>query len=280
RMGKPLPPAPLDGKAIDFNATGDRRAHLANWLTAADNPYFARSFVNRVWKNFMGRGLVEAVDDMRATNPPSNEELLSAVTKDFTEHRFDVRHLMRTIMNSATYQRSSQPNATNAQDEKFYSRYVVRRLPAEVLLDAVSQLTGVPTDFPGYGAGTRALQLPDSRVNNYFLTVFGRPLRMMTVDSERSSEPSVAQALHTINGDTINRKLRDKNGFVENALRLGLSDEMLVQHVYAAALSRAPQAEEMKQLLAALRDSGADRKQSIEDLLWAVLTSKEFLFNH
>ncbi len=280
RMGKPLPPTPLDGTAIDFNATGDRRAHLAAWLTAADNPYFARSFVNRVWKNFMGRGLVEAVDDMRATNPPSNEELLTAVTKDFIEHRFDLRHLIRTIMNSAAYQRSSQPNATNAQDERFYSRYIVRRLPAEVLLDAVSQITGVATDFPGYGAGTRALQLPDSRVNNYFLTVFGRPLRMMTVDSERTSEPSVAQALHTINGETINQKLRDKNGSVENALRLGLSDEMLVQHAYAAALSRPPQAEEMKHLLAALRESGADRKQTIEDLLWAVLTSKEFLFNH
>ncbi len=280
RMGKPLPPAPLDGTAIDFNAPGDRRAHLANWLTSPDNPYFARSFVNRVWKNFMGRGLVEAVDDMRATNPPSNEELLAAVTKDFIEHRYDVRHLIRAIMNSAAYQRSSQPNATNAQDERFYSRYIVRRLPAEVLLDAVSQVTGAPTDFPGYGANTRALQLPDSRVNNYFLTVFGRPLRMMTVDSERTSEPSVAQALHTINGDTINRKLRMGGGLVDSLFKLGLSDEMLIQHLYAATLSRPPQAEEMKQLLTALRDNSAERRQSIEDLAWAVLTSKEFLFNH
>ncbi len=290
RLGKPLPPTPLDGEALAFNAATDRREHLANWLIAPSNPYFARSFVNRVWKNFMGRGLVEAVDDMRATNPPSNEELLAALTKDFTDHKFEVKHLIRTIMNSAAYQRSSTPNEMNRQDERFYSRYVMRRLPAEALLDAVSQVTGVPTMFPNYGAGTKAMQVPDAKVNNYFLTVFGKPLRMMTVESERTAEPSVAQALHTINGDTINQKLRAPGGIVDSFIKLGLSDEMVIQHLYLSALSRTPRAEEITRLLAALSEAKADaktapaavnpRRQAIEDLAWAVLTSKEFLFNH
>ncbi|MDX2032506.1 MAG: DUF1553 domain-containing protein [Blastocatellia bacterium] len=290
RLGKPLPPTPLDGVPLAFDAATDRREHLANWLTAPSNPYFARSFVNRVWKNFMGRGLVEAVDDMRATNPPSNEELLAALTRDFTDHKFDVKRLIRTIMNSAAYQRSSTPNETNRQDERFYSRYVIRRLPAEALLDAVSQVTGAPTIFPNFAAGTRAMQVPDARVNNYFLTVFGKPLRMVTVESERTAEPSVAQALHTINGDTINEKLRAPGGVVDSFIKLGLSDEMVIQHLYLAALSRAPRADEAARLLAALREAKAGaaspqealtaRRQAIEDVAWAILTSKEFLFNH
>lgn len=290
RLGKPLPPTPLDGAPLAFDAATDRREHLANWLTAPSNPYFARSFVNRVWKNFMGRGLVEAVDDMRATNPPSNEELLAALTKDFTGHKFDVKNLIRTIMNSAAYQRSSTPNETNRQDERFYSRYVMRRLPAEALLDAISQVTGAPTMFPNYAAGTRAMQVPDARVNNYFLAVFGKPLRMMTVESERTAEPSVAQALHTINGDTINQKLRAPGGVVDSFLKLGLSDEMVIQHLYLAALSRAPRPEEASRLRAAMNETKAGaaspqdalnaRRQAIEDVAWAILTSKEFLFNH
>jgi disulfide oxidoreductase YuzD len=283
RLGRPLPPAPLDGVALAFDAPTDRRQHLADWLTSPDNPYFARAFVNRVWKNFMGRGLVEAVDDMRATNPPSNEELLAALTRDFTAHNFDVKHLIRTIMNSAAYQRSAEPNETNRQDERFYSRYVVRRLPAEVLLDAVSQVTGVPTAFPGYPRGTRALQLPDASVNQYFLSVFGKPPRLLTVESERSSEPSVAQALHTINGETINQKLRAPDGVVASFLKLGLSDEMMLEHLYTAALSRPPSAAEKGRLLPLLAESRAntaDRRQALEDIVWALLTSKEFLFNH
>jgi hypothetical protein len=284
RLGKPLPPAPLDGEALAFDSTQDRRAHLAAWLTAANNPYFARSFVNRVWKNFMGRGLVEAVDDMRATNPPSNEELLAALTKDFTAHNFDVKHLIRTIMNSVAYQRSAKTNETNKQDERYYSRYIIRRLPAEVLLDAISQVTGVPTAFPGFGAGAKAIQLPDASTNSYFLTIFGKPPRVLTVESERSAEPSVAQALHVINGETINQKLRAPGGLVETFSKLGVSDEMVINHLYNAALSRPPSQTEMKQLSAALaegKNAGNNaRRQAIEDVVWALLTNKEFLFNH
>ena len=288
RLGKPLPPAPLDGEALGFDSVKDRRAHLAAWLTSPSNPYFTRSFVNRVWKNFMGRGLVEAVDDMRATNPPSNEALLAALADDFVAHKFDVKHLIRTIMNSAAYQRSAKPNVTNKQDERFYSRYIIRRLSAEALLDAVSQVTGVPTNFPGYGEGTRAMQLPDARVNSDFLSVFGKPLRVVTVESERSSEPSVAQALHVINGDTINQKLRAPGGIVDSFLKLGASDEMIITHLYTAALSRLPSQAELSNLLTAIRNAKpatasealTARRQALEDVAWALLTSKEFLFNH
>jgi hypothetical protein len=282
RLNKPLPPRPLDGEAIPFEGA-DRREHLANWLTSPTNPYFARSVVNRVWKNFMGRGLVEAVDDMRATNPPSNEELLAALTKDFTDHKFDMKHLMRTIMNSAAYQRASEANATNAKDDKYYSKYVIKRLPAEVMLDALSQVTNVPTMFPDFAPGTRAIQLPDSRINQYFLKVFGKPPRVATCECERSSEPTVQQALHIINGETLNQKLRAPGGFVDNVVKLGLPDAMLVEHLYLSAFARKPLDKERTNLVAALkvnRTDGMARRQAVEDVAWAVLTSKEFLFNH
>ncbi|MCI0339081.1 MAG: DUF1553 domain-containing protein [Acidobacteria bacterium] len=285
RLGKPLPPTPLDGEALPLDSPIDRREHLAEWLTSPKNSYFAKALVNRVWKNFMGRGLVEAVDDMRATNPPSNEELLDGLTKDFVDHGFDIKGLIRLIMNSAAYQRSSKPNQTNSQDEKYYSRYLIKRLPAEAILDAISQVTGVPTEFPGQPAGIRALQIPDSRVNSYFLTIFGKPPRIITCECERSSEPSVTQALHIINGETINQKLRAPSGIVDTFVKLGVSDEMMINHLYLAALSRHPSKVEVNRLISAMNVTGegtnqAARRQAIEDLVWAVLTSKEFLFNH
>ncbi len=287
RLGKPLPPTPLDGEALPFDSPKDRRQHLAEWLTSPSNPYFARAVVNRVWKNFMGRGLVEAVDDMRATNPPSNEELLTALTKDFIAHGFDIKHLIRTVMNSAAYQRSSTANEANKQDERFYSRYIIKRLPAEAVLDAISQVTGVPTEFPGYPAGMRAMQLPDARVNSYFLTIFGKPPRFATCECERTSEPSVTQALHVINGDTINQKLRAPDGLIDSFLKLGATDEMIIAHLYLAALSRRPEKNEINRLLSVMNESREAaknlrdaRRQAVEDLAWAVLTSKEFMFNH
>ena len=175
RLMKPLPPTPLDGEPMSLDSTADRRVHFANWLTSPKNPFFARALVNRVWGNFMGRGLVEPVDDVRATNPASNEELFAALSKDFIGHGFDVKRLIRTIMNSGAYQLSSEANATNQNDNKYYSKYIVKRLSGEVLLDAMSQVTGVPSRFPGYAVGTRALQLPDTQVKSEFLTSFGRP---------------------------------------------------------------------------------------------------------
>ena len=216
---------------------------------------------------------------MRATNPPSNDELMNALEADFIKHNFDIKHLIRTIMSSRTYQLSSATNDTNAKDERYYSHFIPRRMPAEVILDALSQVTGVPTKFSGYPVGTRALQLPDSKIDSYFLTVFGRPERLITAESERQQDPTLTQALHVINGVTINEKLRTPGGIIDKLMNL--SDAEVVEHLYLAAYSRYPSAEEKDRLIKALASEvGEARKQMLEDLVWAVLTGREFLFNH
>jgi hypothetical protein len=277
RRGTPLPPRPLDGDSFSLESPNDRRAHFAEWLTSPRNPYFARAIVNRVWANFMGRGLVEPVDDLRATNPPSNIELLAALTGDFVKHGFDVKHLIQTIVNSATYQLSARTNETNAKDERYYSHYLVRRLPAEVILDAISQVTEVPQEFEGYPLGTRSLQLPDSQVDSYFLSSFGRPQRILTCECERQEYSNVTQALHLINGSTLDGKLRSKGNIVDQLLEERLSTEEMIMQVYKLALNRAPTTQDLANLVTAVDPA---ERQSVEDFLWAVLSSKEFLFNH
>jgi hypothetical protein len=251
---------------------------------------FARTVVNRVWANFMGRGLVDPVDDLRATNPASNDELFTALANDFVAHNYDVKHLIRTIMNSAVYQLSSEANATNQSDNVYYSKHIVRRLNAEVILDAMSQVTGAPTAFAGYPAGTRALQLPDTQVRSEFLASFGRPARNICDAAERSSDPTIAQALHVINGDTLNKKLSAPEGTVALFLKLGLSDRRTVEHMFLSAFSRYPSDAEREKLLTALSEARAVKgteearrdahRQALEDMTWALLTSKEFLFQH
>jgi hypothetical protein len=281
RLLKPLDPTPLDGKSIPLDSPIDRRIAFDEWLTSASNPYFARSLVNRVWANFMGRGIINPVDDTRATNPASNEDLIAALSKDFVEHHYDVDYLIRTIMNSGVYQLSAEANATNQNDNVFYSKYIIKRLPAEVILDAYSQVTGVPTPYSGYPAGTRALQLPDSQVTSQFLTVFGRPARNVCDVAERSFDPTIAQALHVINGDTLNKKLSAPDGYVALFQKLGLSDSRILEHVYLTAFSRYPSDAEKTALVAALAKSrNTGREQALEDMMWSLLTSKEFLFNH
>ncbi|MDX2269681.1 MAG: DUF1549 domain-containing protein [Bryobacter sp.] len=292
RLLRPLPPAPLDGQALRLDDPSDRRHHFAQWLTSRDNASFSRNLVNRVWGNFFGRGLTNPVDDVRATNPASNEELFSALVKDFSTD-FDVRRLIRTILLSGTYQLSSDPTPLNAADTKFLSHYIPKRLPAEVLLDSFSQVTGSPTAFDAYPAGTRAIQLPDVQVKSEFLNIFGRPKRIVCDAGERSSEPSVAQALHIINGETLNQKLLAPQSVAALYLKLGLSDTRTLEHIYLSAFSRFPTAEEKQRaqaMLTAARQSGSgpsalpsalieSRRQALEDLLWALLSSKEFLFN-
>ena len=291
RLLRPLAPTPLDGKPFALDSPQDRRFHFAEWLTSPGNEYFARNIVNRVWGNFMGRGLVHPIDDVRATNPASNEELFSALTADFVKNGYDIKRLIRLIMYSSVYQLSSEANTANQQDNVYYSRYIVKRLPAEVLLDIMSQVTGVPTVFPGYPAGTRAMQLPDIRVQSQFLSSFGRPERLICDAAERSSDPSIAQALHVINGDTLNRKLSSGDGNAALFLKLGLSDSRIADHVYLSAFSRLPTAAEKSAVLDALRKTREapaatpeaaieQRRQAMEDMMWALLTSKEFLFNH
>ena len=285
RLNVPLPPRPLDGPSLQVNAGTDRREFFADWLVSPDNAFFARALVNRVWKNFMGRGLVEAVDDIRDANPPSNPELLAALTRDFVAHRFDVKHLVRTIMNSTTYQLSSKPTETNAADLKYHSHYIARRLPAEVILDAISQVTGVAESFPNY-PGRRALQLPDAAVDSYFLTAFGRPPRVTAADSERQQEPSITQALHVINGDTVNQKLAASRGLIQTLVDNKSDNKAAIERIYLTALSRHPSDEELRTLSQAMDEAlahgGTDspRRPVLEDLAWAVLTGREFLFNH
>jgi hypothetical protein len=298
RRGTAMPAAPLDGKPLPSDSPIDRRAYFAEWLTARDNPFFAKAAVNRIWRNYMGRGLVEAEDDLRETNPASNRELFDALANDFIEHKYDVKHLMRVILNSAAYQRSSKPLKENTADDRFYSRYIIRRLPGEVILDAYSDITGVPTPFDKitsaagdstspiatFPRGTRAMQVPDSLITSRFLDAFGRAERVQTCACERTADASVGQALHLSNGYTLNDKLRDKTSIVTKWLAEKQTDEQIVDRVFLAALARKPTATEKQRFLKILAEGAKDgeqaRRETIEDFVWALLTGREFLFNH
>jgi hypothetical protein len=260
-----LPPKPLDAKALPETIPGDTRVYFAKWLASADNPFFARSLVNRLWRNFMGRGLIEPVDDLRATNPATNDELPDELVKDFTAHNFDINHMIRTIMQSATYQASSEPLKENARDDKYGSHYVIKRLPAEVLLDAYSQVTQEPEKFDAYPAGTRALQLPDTAVKSHFLNAFGRPARQQTRESERTSVPTITQALHIINGDTLNNKVRSPDNSINALIKRGLSDEQIVKDLYFASFSRYPKEAEQAALVKALHSAEQQKMQGADD---------------
>ncbi len=265
--------------AMDF--AGDRRGALADWLVARENPYFARAIVNRVWANFMGVGLVEAVDDMRKTNPASNEKLLTALADYLADQKFDLKALMRLILQSETYQRSSASWRGMRPIGGFTAIIIRKRLMAEVVLDALSQVSGVPTEFKEYAEGTRAIQLPDSNVDSYFLKTFGRPDRINTCECERTNLPSMAQVLHISNGDTVNQKLQAKGNRIDQLLAEKKSDGEMVDELYLSALSRRPTAEEKDRLVAMLAGAkAAEKREAIEDVYWGVLSSNGFLFNH
>lgn len=294
--GKPQPPAPLDADPIDCDSTCDRREVLAAWLTARENPYFGRAIANRVWANFMGVGLVESVDDMRASNPASNERLLSALAAHLDQSHYDLKILMRLILNSRAYQRSSEAIPSNAADHRFYGRYYARRLMAEVLHDAVCQVTSVPTKFTEieysgsdkqktdlYREGTSSLQLRDSAVANYFLKTFGRNQRRITCDCERSDQPTVVQVLHLLNGDTLNNKLSDPRCVVNRWIEEEIPLDEIIDQAYLSALSRFPSAAERRQVMSIAQNAlaeGNQRRLVLEDILWSLMTSPEFLFTH
>lgn len=291
--GKPQPPAPLDAEPIPFDAPIDRREVAANWITGPSNPYFARAITNRIWANFFGRGLVEQVDDLRLSNPASNEPLLAAASQYLVDKGFDLKELMRAILDCETYGRSSQPIPQNATESKYLTRYYPRRLMAEVLLDSIDQVleTSSPfttVAFPGadsqktdfYPVGTRAIQLYDAAIDSYFLKTFGRNPREITCECERSAEPSMVQVLHLSNGDTLNPKLGDTSNRISRWFDEGISNDELVRRLYRVALARRPTEVETKELLTVIAEYGDDRRQAIEDAFWSVLTSSEFTFNH
>jgi hypothetical protein len=292
--GKAQPPRPLDAlQPVSMTSTEDRRITLANWLTSADNKLFQRAIVNRVWANFFGSGLVEAVDDLRVTNPASNEPLFAAACQHLVGQKFDLKALMRTILQSETYQRSSLTLPENITDLRYGSHYVPRRLKAEVLLDTVSQVTAAPTTFKidrrnanrgtadAYPMGFRALQLPDSNIASYFLKSFGRADRVATCECERTNEPSMAQALHIANGDTLNLKLAQKDNRLDALLTSQQPDAKIIEEAYLLTLTRAPTARELEKATALLATAKPeDRRVTLEDLFWSLMSSKEFLFNH
>jgi hypothetical protein len=259
---------------------GDRRKLLAEWMTASDNPWFARNLANRLWAHFLGRGLVEPVDDVRATNPPSNPELLDALAKHLVESKYDVKQLIRTICASRTYQLASTPNTTNAGDEQNYSRARFKRVSAEVLLDMVCQTTGVGEKFKGVPGGVRAIQLWDNKVNHYFLKAFGRPERVTACECERVGEPSVAQVLHLLNAPEIHAKISHADGQVAKLVRKFADDKALIEELYLTYYSRLPDEKERAVALEHLTKGKDSRQKAAEDLAWSLLNSLEFLFNH
>lgn len=292
RTGKAQPAAPLDGQAIASDSTEDRREALADWLTSPENPYFTRSIANRVWANFFGRGIVEPVDDLRISNPASNEPLLQAISEHLAKNDYDLKSLMRLILRSETYRRSSTPLPENEGDQKYYSRYYPRRLMAEVLQDAITSVTRVSPKYNRitlsdgstegtslYREGTRALQLSDSAVTSYFLKTFGRNEREITCECERSNKPSMVQVLHLSNGDTLNNNLRSNQSCVNTMITQ--SNDGIIDEAYLLCLSRRPSDSERKRLQNIFEVAPeTERRGVVEDLLWALMTSREFLFQH
>jgi hypothetical protein len=279
RTGEVLKPQPLGGVPFAIDMQDDPRESLARWMTHADNPFFARTMVNRLWAHFLGRGIVHPIDDARSTNPPSNPELLDALAADFIASGYDVKHLIRTITNSYAYRLDSAPESGNAGDTQTFARFYARRLPAEVILDGISQVLEVPTVFPGVPAGTRAIQLPDENVAAHFLDVFGRPARMSACECERVDAPALTQALELVNSTEIQRKLTEASGYAQQLAGRDLPNDSVAEEIFMRVFARNPRPEELKAASEYLA-SQSDRGEACRSLLWSLLATNEFLFNH
>jgi hypothetical protein len=279
RTGKVMAPKFMGGAVATIPPGKDRRAVLADWLTRGDNAFFARSVANRIWFHLVGRGIVDPVDDFRDSNPSANDELLNALARDLAEHQFDLKHLIRVILNSRTYRLSAQTNDFNKDDNKYFSHAVTRLLTAEQMLDAICTATDVPEKFAGLPLGTRATQLPDGEVNHVFLKTFGQPARELACECEREGDSNLAQALQLINGPTINDKVRNPNNRLGKLLAQKLPDREILNGLYLATLSRLPVEGEIEAAFEHLAKA-TDRRKAWEDVQWALLNSKEFLFRH
>ena len=278
RTKKSMAPQPLDRQAFAFEPGSDPRAQLAEWITNPKNPLFSGAMVNRLWKHFLGTGLVEPVDDLRASNPPTNPELWKQLNAEFVRSGYDLRHIMRLILNSRTYQLSSSTRPGNETDKKFYSHYYARRLPAEVMLDAIARATGVPDEYKGYPIGTRAVQLPEPGVSSYFLTLFGRSDRVTACACERNGEVTLPQLLHLQNGDATVKKVRADNCRIKSLLKEQTDDTKVIEELFLTTMNRRSTADELATVKKALGTE--DREEAFRDLFWALLNSKEFAFNH
>ncbi len=279
RTGEVLKPRPLGGSEFSLGVHDDPRVSLARWVTSAENPFFARTMANRLWAHFLGRGIVHPIDDARSTNPPSNPELLDALAQDFVSNGFNVKHLIRVITSSDAYGWESAPHVGNAGETQSFARFYPRRASAEVLLDGISQVLDVPTTFPGVAVGSRAIDLPDENVAAHFLDVFGRPARMSACECERVDSPALTQALELVNSAEIQRKLTAKGGYAERLAASQKPSAELATEAFVRVLSRQPRADELKVAVAYL-DSEADRAEACRSLLWSLLATNEFLFNH
>jgi hypothetical protein len=276
-------PKYLGGEVAKFTPEEDPRHALVDWMAKPENPLFAKALVNRMWGHFLGRGLVQEVDDLRETNPPSNPELLDALAKDFVEHKFDVKHVIRTIVNSKVYQLSSEPSDANKNDRQNFARFYARRMIAEVLLDSLDQATGSKTRFSNVASTARAIDLPHENFGSYFLDTFDRPRRVTSCECERSSGGTLAQVLLLANSDEIENKIASGEGKIAKLLKDKRTDNEIIDELYLSALSRFPSAEEQATLLKFLEPFAAkpqERQQAMEDVLWTVLNAKEFMFTH
>lgn len=274
-----MKPKFLGGETPEIKPGEDRRRVLAEWLASPRNPYFARNIANIIWSHFTGVGVVEPVDDVRVSNPPSNPELLDALGSHFTDYKYDFRKLVRDICTSSTYQRSTHVNETNAGDRLNFSHAQVRRVRAEVLLDAISQITGTPNKFQGLPLGARAVQIADGATSTYFLTTFGRAKRESVCSCEVKMEPTLSQALHLMNGDAVNDRIK-QGRVVENMIKEKKTDRQIIDELFLRVFGRGPNAKELASVSQAAADAPDARQSVFEDLFWALLNSKEFFFNH
>ena len=273
--GKTMEPRPLFGKAEKIEPEGDPRRVLADWMTAESNPYFAKVAVNRVWAGLMGRGIVEPVDDLRATNPPGNGPLLDALAEHFRKEKYDLKKLLRTIMTSHVYGLSSEPNEGNVADLRNYSRHYRQRLRAEVLLDAVSAITGVEEKFTAAPPGTRAMALWTVRTESVFLDSFSRPDPNQDPPCERSPDTSVVQALHLMNSPALHQKVTSDAGRVAVLAKSDKTPEQIATEIYLLTYARLPDAEELS--ICRKMFVSRPRRQAVEDLMWTLLNTPEFL---
>ncbi|MCI0681890.1 MAG: DUF1553 domain-containing protein [Gemmataceae bacterium] len=279
RTSQQMQPKFMGGPIAKVAPGKDRREALAAWMTSAENPFVPRSVVNRIWYHLMGKGIVDPVDDFRDSNPSANDELLDALAKDFVAKGFDAKHLIRTIMNSRTYQLSAMTNDFNKDDNKYFSHAVTKLHSAETLFDALCHVTEVPEKFAGHALGTRAVQLPDGEVNHPFLKTFGQPARELACECERESDSNLAQALQLINGPSVNDRLRNPNNRIGKLLAAKKTDTEILEELFLVSLSRQPTWDEAKAMLDHVARS-MEKRKAWEDVHWALINSKEFLFRH